>query len=299
MTKKIQQHYIPRVYLKHFQIDNTANKSFVYCIDFSNTYNVTTQRKGINDKIFKEKNFYNDNRLDYPSAIEDTLAKKFEPKYENIINAISAEVSPPKAIIEDLFTWLYISKRRSPYNRANPKRHLEFYYRIKNSYDEHTPSDDEKKEMEKYIANRSREIHLSPFSDMTLAENLIKIYTNTLNAKHWRILKSQPEVPFLTNDNPGFSPNLHPLFAKENPFHKVMEMNGNSIIFYVLTPKYCIEITPFTEETPLGICALNMNIKFEQASPALIDFINMGVFYSRYKLLISNSKKILDHCVKR
>ncbi len=165
--------------------------------------NVTTQRKGINDKIFKEKNFYNDNRLVDPSAIEDTLAEEFEPKYENIINAISAEVSPPKAIIENLFTWLYISKRRSPYDRVNAKRHLEFFYRIKNSYDGHTPSDDEKKEMEKYVANRSREIHLGPFSDIKLAENLIKLYTDTLNAKHWRILKSHPKFLFLQMTIPG------------------------------------------------------------------------------------------------
>lgn len=31
MSKKNEQHYIPRVYLKWFQIDDEKNKNFVYC----------------------------------------------------------------------------------------------------------------------------------------------------------------------------------------------------------------------------------------------------------------------------
>lgn len=298
MTKKIQQHYVPRVYLKHFQIDDDTNKSFVYCIDFSNKYNSKPKRKGINDKVFKEKKFYNDPRLVNPFAIEDALAEEFEPKYENIITAISKEISPSKETVEDLMIWLYISKMRSPYHRANTKRLLEWYIDITNKYKGHQPNENEKKEIENYITKTSSAVHLNSFSDMTQAEELVKLHIETLNAKHWRILISQPDFPFWTNDNPGFSPNVHPLFAKDFPFHQVMELNSNSIIFYVLTPKYCIEITPFQEGTPLTICALNMDIKFEEASPALIDFINRGVFYSRYKLLISNSKQSLDKCVK-
>jgi hypothetical protein len=298
MNKKKQQHYIPRVYLKNFQIDDNVNRSFVYCIDFSNKYNSKSQRKGINDKIFKEKKFYNDHRLIDPFAIENILAEEFEPKFENIIKTISKEVSPPKETVEDLMTWLYISKIRSPYLRANSRRLLKWYIDITNSYKGHKPTDDEKKEIEEYVAIKSREVHLNSFSDMRQMEELVKLHVETLNAKHWKILISQPDFPFWTNDNPGFSPNVHPLFAKDFPFHQIMELNSSSIIFYVLTPKYCIEITPFTEGTPLTLCALNMNIKYEQASATLIDFINRGVFYSRYKLLISNSKTLLDNCVK-
>lgn len=298
MNKKIQQHYIPRVYLKYFQIDDSANKSFVYCIDFSNKYNLKPQRKGLNDKVFKEEKFYNDRRLVDPFAIEDILATEFEAKYDNIINTISKEISPPKEIVEDMMSWLYISKTRSPYHRVNAKRVLKWFIRINNQYNGYIPNEDEQKEIEKYANRASREIHLNAFLDDDKADNLIKLYIETLNAKHWRILKSQPDFPFWTNDNPGFSPNLDPLFAKDFPFHRVMELNGNSIIFFVLTPKYCIEITPFTEGTPLTVCALNMNIKFEYASPTLIEFINRGVFYSKHKLLISNSKRLLEHYMK-
>ncbi len=133
---------------------------------------------------------------------------------------------------------------------------------------------------------------------MQQAQNLLELHFQTLNAKHWRILKSYPDFPFWTNDNPGFSPNTNPMFARDNPFHQVIELNASSIIYYVLTPKYCIEISPFEEGTPLTICALNMEIKFEQATPELVDYINQGVFYSLYKLIISNSKKMLDTCIK-
>jgi len=298
MTKKIEQHYIPRVYLKWFQIDDTLNKSFVYCIDFSNQHNTKIQRKGINDRIFKEKKFYNDNRLVDPFAIENVLGADFEPKYETIIKAIELETCPSTQIVEDLMTWLYISKLRSPYFRTNSERVLEKIISITNAYKKHIPIESEKIEIDKYIKKASREAHLNSFSDLKQAEKLLQLHFQTLNAKHWRILKSNPKFPFWTNDNPGFSPNMNPMFAKDNPFHQVMELNGSSIIFYVLTPKYCIEITPFQEGTPLTICALNMEIKFEQASPELIHYINKGVFHSRYKLLISNSKKLLDTCVK-
>ncbi|MEO6721910.1 MAG: DUF4238 domain-containing protein [Ferruginibacter sp.] len=298
MTKKIEQHYIPRVYLKWFQIDEAENKSFVYCIDFSNKFNTKVQRKGLNDTIFKQKKFYNDNRLVDPFAIEDALGKEFEPKYDGIIKAIELETSPSTQTVEDLMTWLYISKLRSPYFRSNTERVLDKVISITNAYNRHVPSEEEKSEIDTYIKRKSREVHLNSFSDMKEAQILLELHFQTLNVKHWRILKSRPEFPFWTNDNPGFSPNLNPMFAKDNPFHQLMELNGNSIILYVLTPKYCLEITPFQEGTPLDICALNMKIKFEQASLELIDYINQGVFYSRYKLIISNSKGLLETCIK-
>jgi len=298
MSKKLQQHYIPRVYLKNFQIDDSENKSFVYCIDFSNKYNRNPQRKGINDKIFKEKKYYNDPRLVDSFAIEDVLAEKFEPKYDKIINSISKEEELSKEIIENLMIWLYISKMRSPYHRENTKRLLKHFIEITNGYNKHTPDEKEKQVIEKYIKHKSKEVHLNAFSDKEQAEKLIKLHIETLNAKHWRIIKSYPDFPFWTNDNPGFSPNTHPLFVKDFPFHQVMELNSYSIIFYVLTPKYCLEIIPFEQGTPLTVCAFNMKIQFEQATHAMVDFINRGVFYTRYKLLISNSKKLLDNCVK-
>lgn len=299
MSKKIKQHYIPKVYLKWFQIDNDQNKNFVYCVDFSDKYKIKTQRKGINDKVFKQKKFYNDNRLTDPFAIENVLGSDFEPKYNSIIESISSESKITTGTVEDIMTWIYISKMRSPFLRANSERLLDFIISTTNAFKKKVPTEEEKKEIDNYIKVTARQIHLNQFSDPKQAKELLELHFNTLNAKHWKILKSTPDFPFWTNDNPGFSPNTNPMFAKDTPFHQVMELNGDSIIFYVLTPKYCLQITPFLAGTPLNICALNMDIEYVQAAPDLIDYINKGVFYSRYKLVISNSKKLLDTCIRR
>ena len=89
MLKPVEQHYIPKAYLRHFQIDNDKNKSFVYCIDFSNQYKKGVQRLGINDKVFKFPKYYNDNRLEDPFALEKVFAKEVEPYYDKIIKALS------------------------------------------------------------------------------------------------------------------------------------------------------------------------------------------------------------------
>lgn len=298
MSKKIKQHYIPRVYLKWFQIDNDQNKNFVYCVDFSDKYNTKTRRKGINDKVFTQKKFYNDNRLNNPFAIEDVLGSYFEPQYDEIIKAISNESKISTKTVEDLITWMYISKMRSPHIRASTEGLLDFIISATNAQQKQIPTELEKKNMDENIKRTAQQVHLNLFSDSQQTQNLLDHYFNTLSTKHWRILKSMPEFPFWTNDNPGFSPNINPVFAKETPFHKVIELNSSSIIFYVLTPKYCLQITPFVAGTSPDLCALNMDIEFSQASPNLIDYINKGVFYSRYKLIISNSKELLDNCIQ-
>ena len=73
MSKPVLQHYIPKTYLRQFQIDNDKNKSFVYCIDFSNHFRKGAQRLGINDKVFKSPKYYNDNRLEDPFALEKDI----------------------------------------------------------------------------------------------------------------------------------------------------------------------------------------------------------------------------------
>jgi Protein of unknown function (DUF4238) len=296
MAEKIFQHYIPRVYLKHFQIDDTRNKSFVHCIDFSNDYNTEIQRKGLNDKIFKIKKYYNDKRLEDPLAIENLFGEFFEPSYENIINEISEENPITPEIIDGLILWLYISKQRSPYLRENSKRMLGLITNTLNKYTNLELNEEGKKALEDNISKYSKQAHLNAFIN---SKDFMNLYRDILLKKHWKILKSIPEFPFWTNDNPGFSPNLHPLFSETNPFHRVMEMSSDSVIYFVLTPKYCLEIMPFNEGTPRNVNAQNMSIKFEYAPLELIYYINVGVFYTIYKLLISNSKQLLETCFEK
>jgi hypothetical protein len=97
----------------------------------------------------------------------------------------------------------------------------------------------------------------------------------------------------------GFSPNTVKRLAEDYPYHHVMELNPSSIIFYPLSPKYCLEISPFVKGTPLEICSSTMEIKYEQVSLRLIEFKNRGVLYTCNNVLISNSLEILERWVKQ
>jgi Protein of unknown function (DUF4238) len=292
-TKPREQHHIPRVYLKQFEIDQGANKSFVYCRDFSNPYNTKVQRIGLNDRMFKLRNFYNDRRLFDPFIIERLLSTDVEPTYEGIMNTIKREEPLSVSIREDIMSWLFFTQQRSPFLRKNTKDIIRFVIDTTTQYHKRHLNGEEKQLVEKYIDQSAREIQLNGFCSSEDTDKMLMTYIETLNAKHWKILKSPQNLQFLTNDNPGFSPNLHPKFAAYRPFHPVMELNHSSIIYFVFSPQYCLEIRPFFDGTPLDICAMNMDIKYEQVAPDYIGLINEGVFYTKYKLVITNVRTML------
>ena len=297
-TKPKEQHYIPRVYLKQFQIDLETNKGFVYCCDLSNPYRTKIQRLGLNDRLFKLRNYYNDSRLADPFLIERVLGADIEPTYSTIMQAVGKEGLLPTEIRENIIGWLYFTQCRAPYLRDNAKRMLRFIVETTNQYNKHQPDQLEQKAIAEYINQTAREVQLNCFSSSEDTDELLMTYIETLNAKHWKILKSLPDFPFWTNDNPGFSPNQSGRFVVYQPFHPVMELNGRSIIYFVLSPQYCLEIRPFFQGTPLDLCAMNMDIRYEQADLEYINYINEGVFHTRYKLLISSNRNLLERKIK-
>jgi hypothetical protein len=294
---KDEQHLVPRTYLKHWRIAEDEN--FVYGIDFANKYNKNVQKFGLNDKVFKQKRYYNDNSFQNPYIIEDVLGQDIEPSYELIMTEVNIEQNISQQIREKLMQWLYISKMRSPFMRDNTEQLANFIFKTTERYKDKNLSTDKEEAIEHQSKQIAKQVQISTFADEEQVKNLSKLFIETLNAKHWRILKSIPQFQFWTNDNPGFSPNTIERFAKERPYHHVMEMNSSSIILYPLSPKYCLEISPFKMGTPLNICALTMDIKFEQASPQMIEYINKGVLHTCSKLIVSNNKEILQHCIKR
>lgn len=296
-NKKDGQHVVPRTYLKYWKI--AEDKNFVYGIDFSNEYKKGVQTFGLNDKVFKQRKYYNHPSFENPYIIEDVLGEEIEPTYDKIMSEINSESNLSQSIREKIMQWLYISKMRSPYMRDNTERISNFLYKTTERYKDKNLSPEKERAIEQHSKRIAKEIQLNTFAHEGQLKNLLPLFTKTLNAKHWRILKSIPQFQFWTNDNPGFSPNTVERFAKDTPYHQVMELNASSIIFYPLSPKYCLEITPFRMGTPLDICALTMEIKYEQASPQLLEFINKGVLYTYSKLVISNNKEILEYCIKR
>jgi hypothetical protein len=295
--EKVEQHLVPRTYLKHWRI--AKDKNFVYGIDFTNEYKKGVQIFGLNDKVFKQKRYYNDNSLQNPFAIEDILGQNIEPNYEIIMSEVNSEQKLSQPVREKIMLWLYISKMRSPYMRDNTERLANFFYKTAARYKNKNLSTDLEKAIGLYSKHTAKKTQLRTLIDREQVRELLALFLDTLNSKHWRILKSIPQFQFWTNDNPGFSLNTSERFAKEVPYHRVMEMNPRSIILYPLSPKYCLEISPFQKGTPENVSALTMDIKFEQASPQLIEYINKGVLYTRSKLIVSNNKEILEYCIKR
>lgn len=294
---KDEQHLIPRTYLKHWRIADDEN--FVYGIDFANKYKKNVQTFGLNDKVFKQRKYYNDNSFQNPYIIEDVLGQDIEPNYELIMCEVNREQNLSQPIREKIMQWLYISKMRSPFMRDNTERLANFIFKTTERFEDKNLSSEKEKVIENFSKQIAKQVQLNTFADEDQVKNLLTLFIETLNTKQWRILKSISQFQFWTNDNPGFSPNTVERFSKDKPYHHVMEMNSDSIILYPLSPNYCLEISPFEMGTPLDICALIMEIKFEQASPQMIEYINKGVFYTRSRLIISNNKETLDHCIKR
>lgn len=295
MSKKDNQHIVPRTYLKRWRISDDQN--FVYAIDISNKYNKGVQKIGLNDRLFTRRRYYNDPSFQNAYIIEDVLGEDIEPLYGLIMQEIELEKDISLSTRENIIQWLYVSKMRSPNIRDNAKDLISKILNTIERYRKAQVDETTKQFIKEYSTTLSKQLQLSAFSDEKQTEKLLTLFVETLAVKHWKILKSKPSFEFWTNDNPGFSPNTHDRFAEDSPYHSVMEMNSASMIFFPLSPKYCLEISPFQQGTPLDICGLTMNIKFEEASISDVMFINKGVFYTCCNLIISNNKEMLERCI--
>jgi hypothetical protein len=291
-NKSKQQHTVPRTYLKHWRI--SEQESFVYVIDFSVKGKPAIKQVGLNDKVFKRDRYYNDNTLSDPYILETIFSENFEPIYESIMNEIKQESILSQQAREKLVRWLYISIMRSPVLRNNHKRLISFEMKVREEWGGKVLTEDREREIEKEASERAKKLHLGAFFDKEHAEELVKLFVGTLLAKHWRILKSTPAYEFWTNDNPGFSPNITKRFGHEPDYHYWFELNSNGIMYFPLSPKYCLEITPFQMGTPAEISAATMDIKFETVALEYVDLINEGVFYTRDRLVISSNKRALE-----
>lgn len=295
MSLPQNQHYISKVYLKHFSIDENANSNFVYCYNFEDPYRKNIQKVGINHSIFKMRNFYSDKGFEDPFAIEKIFASDIEPLYNKIMHEINLKKNLENDLRMEIILWMWFSQLKSPVWRENHQRLLNFMMESSWAMRQQREITNEEKNIIGQKAKKdAKEIHLDDFTK----EDLYKIFFEGLSTKRWRIIMPPEGYVFWTNDNPGFSPNLHPLFRRDNPFHFWFEINANSFCYFVLSPNYCIEFSPFFIGDPLEMNGINMEIKYEFSSLIEYDFIQRGIFETRYKLIISNSKETLDRQIK-
>ncbi len=290
---KQQQHVVPKTYLKHFRISHGQN--FLYFIDFANKYNKKVQKEGPGYKVFTKYKYYNTNVLLNNQAIEDLLGS-YENTYNNIIKEITKETYISGRTLKELCKWLYISKVRSPTTREDYRQLMNFILKTKHQYNR-SLTNEVKNKIENDIVNKSKEIHLAKFYDKQFVAEQANNFMRTLSNKTWVVLKAPEQLPFWTNDNPGFSPNLNPMFAKQSPFHNIMELNEDSEIFYVLTPKYCLHLIPEIED--LTNAKKNILFGYENATINMVDYINRGVLHTKLNLVISNKEELFARYLKR
>lgn len=287
-----KQHIVPVVYLKHFCCD--VEGRFLYCLYLNSSSTPRIIKVGPKHKLFTRRKYYSEQSLQEPNSIERAFAEHIEPTYNNIINAIDSR-SISTNCRELILQWLFISQMRTPSLRENVQRVMIEYLRIASKMKEQYEPEMEKS-IFNYASRSAKQIQLNQFSPERLNE-MIPAFYEPVMAKKWRILISRRDFPFITNDSPGFSPNLDPRFAQERPFHMVMEINSSSEIYYVLSPRYCLHIYPFSHNTPIRYNAMNTDIKFEETSDFQIELINQGVLSTRNRVVVSNSESLLERYI--
>jgi hypothetical protein len=115
-----------------------------------------------------------------------------------------------------------------------------------------------------------------------------------INAKHWKILIAPENYSFLGCDNPGFLINFDPDTRRQEPYKQFIEVDADSLVYYVLSKRYCLEISFFEKGTPLDKCAMNMAIKFETIDISFLDLINKGTFLTAYELVFCDNQEQLQ-----
>lgn len=292
MNKPKSQHLISRTYLKHFRIDGEIQQSFVYCFDLTNAYRRHIQRVGLKDKVFTEDRYYNDISLEEPYAIENIYGEAIEPQYERIMLSLNQMNFVSTELVELLMSWIIFSKMKSPYMRNRAEKALKHIIESKEAYPD---LDFLTKENASYYA---KEVHLKMFTERKNLDEFGLRNLTTLYRKSWEILIAPDWLPFITNDNPGFSVNLKLIQTNPYLFSSNLEEGVDSVVLYVLSPKYCLQIGPFDEGTPLNACAINILIPYKVALPRQINWINMGVALTCQRLIISNKKNVLEKIAK-
>jgi len=296
-NKPTGQHHLPKTYLRRFSIDpNDRNlKSMVYCF-WTNQYETKTEPTSIDSKKFKENDFYTINHDTEPYAFENYFRVEIEPLYNKIMVEVESELNLSFECRQFLILWLYNNKCRNKANRANLERLTNFMievpYSMQYGKEKFEPL---KEEAKKYATAKAKEIQL----DSLIKEDLVMEFDKGMGTKHWIILKSKSGKQFLTNDNPGFSVNMEMGVADINSLNSFYATNAKASNYFILSPKYCLLISPFWQGTPMETSIHNQEIEFKVTNDKHIDFINYCTKVTRTTFLISNDKNLIDKHTKQ
>jgi uncharacterized protein DUF4238 len=302
MEKKDKQHIIPKTFLKRFEISNYKSPNHVWCLNFEDEYNKKPLAKGISNKVFIIKNFYSLHEIENKYFLENFFAQKIEPSFDLIFSKISEEKEIDESIRLKIIEWIFYTNQRTDYIRGQIKGTYEKMSEFMARFDAKQKGIEFSKEtFDKEIQSESkrvaRRVQIGSMLNNENFEKLFSTYYDNLINKSWTILKSNPDNPFIANDNPGFSINTTGLFSQK-PFHPTIHLNHPAFNYLVISPKYCLYMGSFKEDVPIEINAFNMEIEFKEVSNNWIDYINCGTFYTSKKYLISNRYDSLEKWIQ-
>lgn len=268
--------------------------NWLWVINFRDEYRKSPQRVGVNHKLFKINNYYTSDLYEDKYWLEKTFSREIENYYPNIINEVEAEANLSENVRHNLLMWIYTSEMRTPIRRLNMARIADKLLRIESQYKRDGKYEEQQDQIASYIEQLTKNHHILSFHD----EKILRLFAEVLINKAWTIFKAPVGKKFWTNDNPGFSPNLHPVFQKDRPYHMQFELNEMSVCYFVLSSKYCIQFTPFMRHEDPAVDGMNMEIQYIVANDFIYAHVMRGVFYTKNRLMIAPTKDLLGENIK-
>ena len=244
------------------------------------------------DRIFCKEYFYRDYRFEDNLFIEKFLGEIIEPTYHNLIKCVIDRVSSNEGETRVLFLqWIIFNKLRSPIFRKDIEVKLKFLHQINN-----TLADTNFLITDKIITKYTKQSHMDYFVNINKFTDYVNLMVTGLMVKKWKILIAPEQHYFWTTDNPGFS-----IFIKDYeetgncfPYGYMEKFSSDSIHYYPLTQKYCIEFGPYLSEDSSEINFKTDLIEFELATDENCRQINKWSSFTACDFIITD-ETVMNH----
>jgi len=280
MSNPIQQHFIPKTYLKFFTPNRDGKKLQV--LNLKDPFQRKVMARDSGDSIFCGKKYYNSEVFGDPFFLEKFFAQHIEAQYQDLVQIMEKE----KAITEleikvKLFTWIFYNKFRSPVVRDYFEWELSKYKALS----------------KQQVAAFGKESHLRIFTDEKLFNDVLSEMMKVMMSKRWEILKTSDDQPFITCDSPGYHidlANVEQLGAfKVQPSPFLHKLDVDSAVFFPLTSNYLLAVSPYPPGTPVEKNLSNTAVIFRQISKGEVRQLNVFTMRSTRHLLIGANTTFL------
>lgn len=308
----MNQHYVPKVYLKQFEsnrkklysLHNKAHKFSPYVKE------VTKGQLGYLPDFYTIKNEKNLERLGLSD--KDAIEKVFNARVENRFEKILARLLSPLQTLsmqdaKEVLVMLLAMKQRNPMFRRvfeSPQtlitafdRRFDEVFEARATFEKILKREGVMsfEDFVEYGRNYVHKFAHDPNTPQDLhTERIVKLYQNeetiikeiagSLLGCEWYIFETNHQRPFITSDNPGFC------IDNNERVHNLKFSNFAEFVF-PLTPKYLLLITARSTEQVGSL----KQIYHQLAKPDLVKLINRATFEVSFQKLLSNDENSLRH----